>query len=232
MNKAFILLLTFTLFSCTQKPVQTSVKPIFDYRVTDTYVEIKKFIGGEDIKEVTIPNSIENLPVKILCNRAFEFSKIEKVIFEEDSPLVLIEDSCFASCSNLTEIEFPSNLKTIEKEVFYECTSLTQVNFENADSLKTIGENAFSYSELITTLDFNESLIEVQSEAFIGLKNLTTINFKQNIKKLGYSLFSGCYEASIVFNGINELQEEFNPKFNFSETKVKNGTNYIPYSFK
>ena len=87
----------------------------FKYEVDDGKVTIADYTGAGGA--VTVPNTIEGLPV------------------------TTIGDNAFCYCTGLTSITLPASITTIGYYAFSGCRSLTSITLPN--SLITIGEWAF-----------------------------------------------------------------------------------------
>jgi hypothetical protein len=57
--------------------------------------------------------------------------------------LLTIRQQAFSNCSQLTDVTFPSSLKSIGDFAFYECTALAINDFKLPDSLEELGNEAF-----------------------------------------------------------------------------------------
>jgi hypothetical protein len=80
------------------------------------------------IQTIAIPAS-----VTVICERAFESSRIESISFEAGSKLERIERQAFANCS-FSCIVIPSAC-VLEPGCFYECFALRSVRQENGERL-------------------------------------------------------------------------------------------------
>ena len=95
----------------------------------------------------------------------------------------------FSGCTNLTEVEFPSNFTYIADSTFSGCTGLTSIRFPS--SLRKIGSGAFSGCTGLTELDFPSSLESIGSWAFSGCTGLTEADIPPDVG-IGTQAFIGC----------------------------------------
>ena len=84
------------------------------YILTDdnknAYVTITSYDGDE--KNVLIPNSIENYPVKEIADNCFtNINKVESITIPDS--VVTIGDFAFFGCPNLTKVVIPNSVKKI-----------------------------------------------------------------------------------------------------------------------
>ena len=120
--------------------------------------------------------------------------------------------------SGITHITIPGNVKSIEDEVFFECTELISViienggvthiegginsgAFRNCSKLKTIvfgnklehiGHSAFLNCTSLESLTFPVSLIAINDSAFKRCSALTDIKFENCAASIGESAFEHC----------------------------------------
>ena len=82
------------------------------------------FWNPEYLKSLTIPTT-----VTYICDYAFSnCSNLEKVIFEEGSQLKTIDRCAFFDCSSLKEIELPESLEVMTGLTFWRCSSLESIH--------------------------------------------------------------------------------------------------------
>ena len=122
--------------------------------------------------------------------------------------------NAFASCSNLTTVDFP-NCSRIGNNAFANCSSLTSVSFPICTN---IDYDAFAYCSSLISVDFPKcsyigdeafgrcsSLISVSflictniyDYAFYNCSNLTTVNIP-NCSKIGNNAFANCSSLTSV----------------------------------
>ena len=93
----------------------TVVQAQFNYKTSHGAITITKYTGTGGA--VTIPSTINNLPVTAIGTNAF------------------------ASCATVTSVTIPNTVTNIGDYAFYSCTSLTSAPIPN--SVTTIGNSAF-----------------------------------------------------------------------------------------
>ncbi|MBR1814894.1 MAG: leucine-rich repeat protein [Lachnospiraceae bacterium] len=93
-----------------------------------------------EIHSVTLPDTMESIG-----EAAFSGSRIEEVILPQT--LKRIDDDCFSESNDLSHIELPYGLETIEACAFWQCESLEEIVIP--ETVKSIGSQAFeSYSAM------------------------------------------------------------------------------------
>lgn len=105
-------------------PAQAAQFGDFDYGSDGTAVTITRYTGSGGA--VTIPDTIEGLPVTSIGDRAFK------------------------DCTNLTSVTFPNSVTSIGYAAFSDCCSLTSVTIGNR--VTSIGGKAFSGCTELTAI--------------------------------------------------------------------------------
>lgn len=93
------------------------------------------------------------------------------------------------SCQNLSAIEIPASVETIEAAAFHNCKSLATVTFEKKSRLRTIGGGyvsaskshygAFSNCTVLTDIEIPASVETIETAAFMGCSSLQTVTFEK-----------------------------------------------------
>ena len=165
------------------------------------------FARCQSLREIHIPASIESIGTRVfyycqslreihipantesIGNGAFEScTKLTTVTFGKESKLRTIAGSygnsssycygTFMSCQNLSAIEIPASVETIEAAAFHNCKSLATVTFEKKSRLRTIGGGyvsaskshygAFSNCTVLTDIEIPASVETIETAAFMG----------------------------------------------------------------
>ena len=91
------------------------------YRKQDGGYEVTGYKGT--LSEIFIPDYHLNEPVIAIGWNAFRrYEELEAVIFGDNSQLTSIGDSAFYGCSNLTSIEIPSGVTSIDSGALEGCS--------------------------------------------------------------------------------------------------------------
>ena len=101
------------------------------------------FYGCSSLKEISIPNSVENMGTWTFYN-----SGLQKITFSNKTES--IGEWAFSNCLNLESVSIPSNIKSLGEYCFYACTNLSNVTFNHSpeeQTTLTIGYNAFDYTK-------------------------------------------------------------------------------------
>lgn len=122
----------------------------------------------------------------------YENEAIKKVILPEG--LLYIGDGAFEGDKNLSEINFPSTLKMIERNAFRGNSSLTKVTLN--EGLEILGENAFRYCTGLKSVSIPSSLKFVRVDRitydfgqFENCDSLEEIILPDNIDTVKYLMY-------------------------------------------
>lgn len=121
---------------------EESSSPDFQYRIESGEAVILGCAYGTE--SLSIPETIEGVPVTRIEEKAFEGRDIESVEFPEN--LRVIGKYAFADCRILKNVIIKEGLQKIEDGAFSGCTGLTSIAFP--ETLTTIGAFAFAEAGL------------------------------------------------------------------------------------
>ena len=128
----------------------------YDYVVTNGTVTITRYTGPGG--NITVPSAIENLPVTVIGNRAF--------------------DPAFEDITSLTSVTLPDTLTDIGEEAFHYCKGLTNINLGNG--VLRIGYRAFSDCDKLSAIIIPASVREIGDVLFESSNNLLAITVHPN----------------------------------------------------
>ena len=133
-------------------------------------------VKDETSRELSIPESFQGKPVKVIGDAAFVcMTQIEKVTLPDS--IEYIDDYAFQDCAALKTVVFSKNLKTIGDSAFTGCTSLESV---------VIPEGC--------------STLEIETSAFSGCTNLATITVHKAEGSISGAPW-GATNATVVWDG-------------------------------
>lgn len=102
-------------------------------------------------------------------------------------PVVVIQNSAFKDCSNVTSVLIPSSIKSIGINAFENCSNITETTIPEGVTL--IGNNTFLGCEKLASVTFPTSLENIGANAFAGCTSLTSIVLPKNIQEIGANAF-------------------------------------------
>lgn len=128
--------------------------------------------------DVTIPSSINTLPVYGIDSRAFEgCTNITSVIMPNS--IVNMGSGAFERCFKLKSVSFSANLTDISGAAFSHCTNLQYITLPTR--VTSIGASAFSYCSNLSHIDMS-NVSRIDEWAFEGCRSLTSIDFPPTLK--------------------------------------------------
>ena len=179
----------------------------FEYEVYDDHVEITKYIG--EAVNVNIPSQIENKPVTVIGEEAFQKGDIVSVTIPDT--VTTIGKYAFFYCTSLTTVNFPQSgsLTTIVDGAFEQCFKLQSANIP--DGVTEIGQSAFIHCREMTELTLPETLESIGGSAFARCEKLTSVTVPSGVKTFGKNIFGNCSALTdvTISEGITELPEAF-----------------------
>ena len=177
-----------------------------------TVKEIKEsaFSENHSLREVTFPASLE-----ILGDYSYKgCTALKKVAFETSSECRRIPECCFHSCTQLSKVVFPEQLKSIGRRAFYRCKELREITLP--DTLEEIGLEAFYFCGF-ETIVLPKEIKKLDQRVFFGCKKLKEVYIPENIMYLGEEVFHGC-------NRLEYLEIHHDPEHIGSKIVNKNCT--------
>ena len=116
--------------------------------------------------DVTIPNTINGLPV------------------------TSIGESAFHSCPNAISMTIPNSVTDIRDFAFHSCTALSRLNIPQ--SVTNIGEAAFFLCTSLTNLVIPAGVNSIGACAFARCSSLISVAIPSSVSSFGHGAFYGC----------------------------------------
>jgi hypothetical protein len=172
----------------------TLVQAQFTFTTNNGTITIDEYTGpGGD---VTIPDTINGLPVTAIADGAFySCTSLTNVTIPDGVTSIGIE--AFSRCTKLTKVTIPNRVSTIASWTFYSCTSLTNVTI--GASVTNIGLSAFSGCTSLTSVSIPSSLISIGGGVFSSCTSLISVTMGNSVTSIGGGAFSGCQSLTGVF---------------------------------
>ncbi len=111
-------------------------------------------------------------------------------------PVVVIQNSAFKDCSNVTSVLIPSSIKSIGINAFENCSNITETTIPEGVTL--IGNNTFLGCEKLASVTLPTSLENIGANAFAGCTSLTSIVLPKNIQEIGANAFANCSKLATI----------------------------------
>ena len=161
-----------------------------------TYIGAEAFYGS-GLESVTIPAGVKNI-----LFGTFQGTPIESVFFAEGSELETIERNAFRECSSLRSINIPSTIKSIGSYAFEDCSSLEYREINNGYYLGNL-ENAFLVLVKIKDKSATEFAVHadtsiIYQSAFQYCDSLVSVSVPAGVVEIGDLAFAMCTELRSV----------------------------------
>lgn len=157
------------------------------WQVKDNAVSIYDYTGNAE--NLTIPESIQDLPVTEIDDNTFDNCETLKEITLPDS-ITRIGREAFENCTNLTAIKLPEQMTAIEEKTFQSCKSLTSVTIP--EGVTSIGKDAFRKCSALASVSLPEGLTELKGYAFADTA-LESVTLPDSVTKLEAGIFMDCH---------------------------------------
>lgn len=187
---------------------------VFKYNVYDTYVEVVEYIGSQDASSITVPATLENLPVYVVDANAFRHCKVPTIIFEDGiyaiqngfssssfvnvtlpSTLRWIGALTFKNCFFLEKIVIPEGIDSIQYGAFQSCSSLKEITIPS--TVTSIDKEVFAYCTKLAKVNLPNGLKTIGEKAFIGCENLKSIDIPDTVEEIKFNAFQSTGLVSV-----------------------------------
>lgn len=145
----------------------------------EIYVEITGSVNDDLTGELVIPETLDNLPVRSISNRAF------------GGP----GEGFTAPGYSISSLILSDNLYKISDNAFYKCKNINSITFGN--NIVTIGSMAFSYTNK-TSLKIPDTVVEIGSYAFSECESLKNVVLGKSMTSVPDSMFQGCLTYQVL----------------------------------
>jgi hypothetical protein len=149
-----------------------------------TAVETGAFRGRQELKSVTLPNSVTSIG-----GHAFDGCTGLKSVVLPDS-VTSVGDWAFLKCTSLTNVIIGSSVTNFGAFAFYNCSALSRVTFGNR--VTSIGELAFYGCNSLASVTVPDSVRNIGYEAFWNCRSLTNVLIGHGVTSIEESAFFGC----------------------------------------
>lgn len=141
-------------------------------------------------KKIYIPKSLDGQKLPL-----GGYSRLESIEFEEG--YTTIPRGCLAHCDKLRDVKLPSTLKMISENAFCSTTNLTHI--ELPVGLETIENSAFEYTGLVE-ITIPETVTRIGNYAFRHNERLIKVVLPKKLQDAGYAMFENCSKLEYCEN--------------------------------
>lgn len=163
----------------------------YSVKIIDGYA----FNYCEGLRSITIPESITTIrgSAFYLCTgltRVTIFDIEAWCRATISSNPLLYAHHLYLNDTEVTDLEIPDGINTIQNNAFQGCSGLLSVTIPN--SVVTIGDNAFEDCTGLTSIEIPNSVTEIGWVAFDGCTNLKNVTLGNSVSIICGSAFEGC----------------------------------------
>jgi len=146
---------------------------------SDNTITIAKYKGNGGT--VTIPNTLNGLPVTSIGNGAFwNAGSLTGVTIP--NRVTSIGEGAFQNCLKLTSVTIPDSVTSIGDRAFLTCGNLTNVTI--GTNVTSIGKKAFCGTSLIS-VTIPASVTFIGDEAFSSCSSLASLTIPKTVRSVG-----------------------------------------------
>ena len=190
-------------YNCTAYSVEAG--SIYFDKISGTIIECDSYVTSANI-----PNSIENITVIDIGDKAFAYCNYLTSITIPNS-VTNISEKAFYDCANLTNVTIGNGVTTIGDDAFYMCSKLTSVYINDLSAWCNIdffdvyanplwyADNFYINGELITDMVIPDGVISISDYAFYNYDSLTSVTIPDSVTTIGYRAFCDCYSLTDVY---------------------------------
>ena len=107
-----------------------------------------------------------------------------------------IDDYAFYKCIGLTSVTIPSGVTNIGGSAFDSCSSLTSVTIPS--SVTNIGDFAFYYCTSLTSVTIPSGVTSIGGSAFASCSSLTSVTIPSSVTNIGDFTFYNCSSLTSI----------------------------------
>ena len=157
------------------------------------------FNGCSNLTSITVSSDNERYDSRDNCNAIIETARNE--LFQGCKTTVIPNSVtsinwAFADCSELTYIEIPNSVTSINNCAFFNCTGLDNIVIPN--SVTIIGEHTFEGCTGLKSINIPNSVTHIRLMAFSGCSGVTSVTIGNSVSYIGDEAFYGLSELSSV----------------------------------
>ena len=154
----------------------------------------RKLIASPAGKEgsLTVPLSVEEIGFG-----AFEESRLSEIRFHSNANILSFGWRAFFKAENLTAMEVPASVVSIDYYAFAYCKNLKTVTFAPDTQLKGIHEGVFCGDVNLVDITLPDSIVEISDLAFYGCSSIRKLPIHDT------ATVKGIYDYAFAYSGLN-----------------------------
>ena len=195
-GSAICLIMVCLLMGSVIKAAERAAEPgIYEYEQNGDEITISGLRPGEDrnVTEVLIPETIGDIPVTGIAEKAFCFSAIQEVMIPDS--VTSVGEEAFSDNDTLRKVVLSKEMTEIPSGMFDGCDGLQEL--EIPENIRTIGSNAFQETGLLH-MELPETVTELGAGAFYWCSDLQSISIRGSLDEIPHSAFTNCFSLTQV----------------------------------
>ncbi|MBQ8432596.1 MAG: leucine-rich repeat domain-containing protein [Clostridia bacterium] len=159
--------------------------------VDSVSVTITGYKGSDVPHKVVIPSELNGKTVVGISAQAFyTCSNVTSVEFP--STLTTIEEFAFSGCAMIESLTIPASVTTIGTGAFYNCTGLKTLTFAAGSKLAELPASAFKDCTALEEVSIPAGIKVIGTAAFFHCTSLTKVTIAEGVEMLGTQAFQDC----------------------------------------
>lgn len=157
---------------------------------------------------VTIPSTIEGLPVTEIGSNAFRDAVMLHSVTIPDTVTYIGADA-FNKCTALVSLDIPDSVTSIGKSAFASCISLEEVDLP--EGLDKIEASLFSGCVSLLEIEIPDTALSMGNDVFSGCSSLVNADLGQNMSNVGVRAFNNCTSLTniVIPIGVTDLNAQW-----------------------
>lgn len=160
----------------------------------------------------------------------FAYPQAKSGSFTIPTTVILIGNSAFYNCKNLTNIQISNLVSEIGEMAFMSCTSINSIVIPN--NVIKINKQAFEFCTYLNSVSLPDSLSYIGELAFCACEHLNNLIIPKKVSYIGDFAFAQCLNLTSIslpdsINSINEWM--FNSCRSLKEIVIPNTVDSIKY---
>ena len=185
--------------------IVNAAEEVVEYEFDASTGTITKYLGDSNV--VQIPNSIDGVSVKVIGEDAFA-SNENITIVNIPEGVESIETEAFLNCPNLEMVEIPDSVTELGRLSFFMCENLEDVSL--GEGIVSLEENVFYGCSSLENIDLPDALKEIDSYAFMGCTALEEVVIPEEVTNVSDGAFQNCISLKeiTIRSNVKEIGED------------------------
>lgn len=164
-----------------------------------TNIDIGAFKGCENLELINIPTNMKAIKPETFYKTSVVTDPVLQAIVLPNK-ITTVGSRAFAENTSVGRVTIPASITSIGDECFINCTNLATVTFNGESNLKTLGRSVFANCSSLLSIAIPNGVTVLEAGTFSGCSSLTTVDLGTGIGVLpGTGLFNGCVAMTDLY---------------------------------